>query len=174
MTGVQTCALPISLDVPGNIPGLDRRSSNKTAEWNFYCDPLAVQKVFDAGVPVFLVPLDATNQVPVSEIFKQELAAIDNPPARFYTKVLHLLTGALGQRDTFYLWDPITTACALDPDLAVFTKRKVAMVTDPGDEWGRVRETRDGTEIHVAARIDARRFEETMINAFSSYKITGN
>ena len=155
-----------ALDTPGNIQGLDRGSNNTTAEWNFYCDPLAAQKVFESGVPVFLVPLDATNQVPVSEAFKQGLAAINNPPARFYSKVLHLLTGALGQRDTFYLWDPITTACALDPGLAVFTKRKVAMVTDPGDEWGRVRETPDGVEIHVARKIDAGRFEEKLLNAF--------
>jgi len=162
-----------ALDVPGNIPGLDRRSNNISAEWNFYCDPQAVQIVLSSGVPVYVVPLDATNQVPISARFKNALASIHNPPAQFYSKALHILTGKLGQRDTFYLWDPITTACALDPDLAVFTKRKVAMVTEAGDEWGRIKETPDGAEIYIAARIDVCRFEDSLINAFSSFKTTG-
>jgi len=157
-----------ALDVPGNIQGLDRRSNNISAEWNFYCDPLAAQKVFESGVPVYLVPLDTTNQVPVSERFKKELAAIDNPPARFYSKVLHLLTGALGQSDTFYLWDPITTACALDPDLASFSKRTVEMVIQPGDEWGRVRETHDGIDLYVADKVNADMFENTLLEVLNS------
>lgn len=158
-----------ALDVPGNIQGLDRNSNNTTAEWNFYCDPLAAQKVFESGVPVYLVPLDATNQVPISEHLKSKLASLDNPPSRFYSKVLDLLTGALGQRDTFYLWDPITTACALEPSLASFKKRRVAMVTLPGDEWGRVRETEDGTPIFVADKIAPEFFDTVFLNSFSCY-----
>ena len=158
-----------ALDVPGNIQGLDRRSNNTTAEWNFYCDPLAAQMVFESGVPVYLVPLDATNRAPVSEKFKRELAAIDNPPAQFYSRVLNLLTGALGQRDTFYLWDPITTACAVNPSLAVFTKRRVAMVTQPEHAWGCVSETPDGVEINVAQQVNANKFENTFLDAFASF-----
>jgi pyrimidine-specific ribonucleoside hydrolase len=49
--------------VPGNITNLIPDSSNKVAEWNIYADPQAAREVFDAGLDMYLVPLDATNKV---------------------------------------------------------------------------------------------------------------
>jgi len=40
---------------------------NVSAEWNVYTDPLAASKVFQSGVPIVLVPLDATNQVRINQ-----------------------------------------------------------------------------------------------------------
>ncbi len=37
-----------------------------SAEWNAYWDPLALGPVWASRVPLVLVPLDATNQVPVT------------------------------------------------------------------------------------------------------------
>ena len=48
-----------ALDVPGN------NFDNPDAEWNIWADPTAAAEVFASGVPLTLVPLDATNQVPV-------------------------------------------------------------------------------------------------------------
>lgn len=156
-----------ALDVPGNIQALDSRSGNETAEWNFYCDPLAVKVVVDSGVPIFLVPLDATNQVPLTQNFKERLSNLETPAGKFTSKVIHLLTDTLGLRDQFYLWDPITTACAIEPALAQFNKRTVEMVTDPGTEWGRIKETVDGTSILSAHTVDSALFFKRLISAFS-------
>lgn len=49
--------------VPGNIPGLEPESINQIAEWNIASDPQAAKEVFEAGLNLYLVPLDATNQV---------------------------------------------------------------------------------------------------------------
>ena len=49
--------------VPGNITNLILDSSNKVAEWNIYADPQAAKEVFEAGLDMYLVPLDATNKV---------------------------------------------------------------------------------------------------------------
>jgi pyrimidine-specific ribonucleoside hydrolase len=49
--------------VPGNITNLIPDSSNKVAEWNIYADPQAAKEVFEAGLDMYLVPLDATNKV---------------------------------------------------------------------------------------------------------------
>ena len=63
-----------ALDIPGNIKEIAMWKANTTAEWNFFCDPLAAKKVLGSGVPVWLVPLDATNQVPVTRDFMTRLA----------------------------------------------------------------------------------------------------
>ncbi|NJD61025.1 MAG: nucleoside hydrolase [Anaerolineae bacterium] len=52
-----------AVDVPGNITGLIRESKNQVAEWNMIADPQAVKEVFESGLELFMVPLDATNKV---------------------------------------------------------------------------------------------------------------
>ena len=54
--------------VPGNITNLIPDSSNKVSEWNLISDPVAAAEVFDAGLEMYLVPLDSTNKV----IFQKE------------------------------------------------------------------------------------------------------
>jgi inosine-uridine nucleoside N-ribohydrolase len=49
--------------VPGNITGLDRESNNRVADWNMIADPQAAKEVFESGLDLYMVPLDATNKV---------------------------------------------------------------------------------------------------------------
>ena len=49
--------------VPGNITNLIPDSTNQVAEWNIIADPQAAEEVFDAGLDLYLIPLDSTNQV---------------------------------------------------------------------------------------------------------------
>lgn len=44
-------------------------TSNPYAEFNFFMDPFAAYQVIHSGIPVTLVPLDATNTIPVTEKF---------------------------------------------------------------------------------------------------------
>ena len=53
-----------ALDAPGNIgPG------HEGAEYNLWADPVAADAVLHSDVPVTLVPLDATNDVPITVHF---------------------------------------------------------------------------------------------------------
>ena len=161
-----------ALDVPGNIREVAAWKKNSTAEWNFFCDPLAAKTVIDSGVPVYLVPLDATNQIPVTLDFVNRLRdAGATPAAEFAANLLHLLVVRLRAGTGFYLWDPITTTCSLDNNLAEFSKRTVDVVTDPGTEWGRVYDAPDGTEIHSARILNKARFEETIIRVLSGKSV---
>src|SRR5688500_13044547 len=65
-----------ALAVPGNVtPG---------AEFNFYVDPEAAAAVFEAGLPIDLVPLDVTNQVVLSQVeLARRLAACSSALSRF-------------------------------------------------------------------------------------------
>ncbi len=53
--------------VPGNITGLIRDSNNRVADWNMIADPQAAKEVFESGLELYMVPLDATNKVLLSQ-----------------------------------------------------------------------------------------------------------
>src|SRR5574339_435294 len=53
--------------VPGNITGLNPESNNRVAEWNIIADPQAAKEVFESGLELYMVPLDATNKVILSQ-----------------------------------------------------------------------------------------------------------
>ena len=61
------------VDAPGNVfvDGLD---GDDPLEWNAYADPSAVAAVFATDVPIDLVPLDATDDVPVPADLPKRLA----------------------------------------------------------------------------------------------------
>jgi inosine-uridine nucleoside N-ribohydrolase len=49
--------------VPGNITELMPDSNNRLTEWNIIADPQAAKEVFESGLKLYMVPLDATNKV---------------------------------------------------------------------------------------------------------------
>ena len=60
-----------AVDVDGSMV----TEANSAAEWNIYCDPHAARLVFESGAPITLVPLDATNEMPVTPEFVDQLDA---------------------------------------------------------------------------------------------------
>lgn len=52
---------------PGNL--FTDYTSNPYAEFNVFGDPFATYQVIHSGIPVTLVPLDATNTIPISQEF---------------------------------------------------------------------------------------------------------
>lgn len=58
-----------AVESSGNLIEVDQTIKNTTAEWNIYVDPKAADNVFRSGVPITMVGLDVTNQVPVTPAF---------------------------------------------------------------------------------------------------------
>jgi purine nucleosidase len=81
------------------------------AEWNIVNDIPSAQKLFNAGVPIYLMPLDSTqlklDEVKRAFLFKQGTAVTDQ---------LTLLYHQWGQ-ETPTLYDPMTLAYLLRPEL---------------------------------------------------------
>ncbi|XP_020273633.1 uncharacterized protein LOC109848519 isoform X3 [Asparagus officinalis] len=46
--------------------------SNPYAEFNIFGDPFAAYQVFHSGIPITLIPLDATNTIPITKQFFKE------------------------------------------------------------------------------------------------------
>lgn len=56
--------------VPGNL--FTASSANPVAEFNIFSDPFAAYQVLHSGVPITMIPLDATNTIPVTDEFYSE------------------------------------------------------------------------------------------------------
>ncbi|XP_057771880.1 nucleoside hydrolase 3-like [Salvia miltiorrhiza] len=72
--GVGTSSPARSPEQPGPADGnlFTGFSSNPYAEFNMFADPFAAYQVIHSGIPVTLVPLDATNTIPMSVNFYEE------------------------------------------------------------------------------------------------------
>ncbi len=106
--------------VAGNIQALDLNSTNYVAEWNIYVDPKAAEIVFDSGVSVTLVPLDATNQVPFTKAFYDLLGMQQQPVLKVIYQLLKLFVDQNGDKsfEIYYLWDALAAMIAMDKNLA--------------------------------------------------------
>jgi pyrimidine-specific ribonucleoside hydrolase len=149
---------------PGNLG--DSVAGNRTAEWNIYIDPLAADRVLRSGVPVDLVPLDATNALPVTSAFTRRLARDSATPAA--ALAAQLLEGQLaadmGELD---FWDPLAATLAVDEELAPWGEQRIAVVTAEGPESGRTAVDPGGSPVRVAGAPERAAFEQHLLDSLS-------
>ena len=112
-----------AVDVPGNVNDSDEFvSPNGKAEWNFFVDPLAASKVFESDLPITLIPLDATNQVPVKIPFIDEFTRMARCPiGRMTSQVLESVRPFAAQ-GVFYAWDPLAAVYLVNPDIVTLNR----------------------------------------------------
>lgn len=92
-------------------------TSNPYAEYNIFVDPFAAYQVFHSGIPITLVPLDATNTIPLDYQFFMEFEQHQTTyEAQYCFQTLKIL------RDTwfddkfyksYFMWDSFTSGIAL-------------------------------------------------------------
>jgi pyrimidine-specific ribonucleoside hydrolase len=148
-----------AVSVPGNVDG-------SPAEGNFYVDPYAAEVVLRADTPVTLVPLDATNDVPVTRSFYDRLHR--TPATRAAKFVYDVLTkqSHLIRSGEYFFWDPLTAAAFTDGSLIATERRKVQVLTS-GPGAGSTRITNRGTPVRVAISANQARFERVLLSALS-------
>ena len=89
------------------------------AEFNIFVDPHAAHIVFQAGIPITLIPLDVTNQCLLKQEHVDRLLKIDSPITRFIKEAIEVYlrfsydSGYAGSA----LHDPLTLATVIAPEL---------------------------------------------------------
>ena len=152
-----------ALEVEGNVGISGVGIQNKYAEWNIYIDPVAANIVLNAGVPIILVPLDATQAVPVTRNFYETLGKNLNTPTA--NLVYEMLTANLGFVDSggFQFWDSLTAAIFTDESIASFQDFSVVVVEDEGSESGRTKPDSNGVNIKAAVSANQDKFEKLFL-----------
>ena len=116
-----------AVNVPGNV-GYESDIPNYDAEWNFYVDPHAADIVFQSQIPILLIPLDATNQVPITAEFKDKLGREKNTPE---ADIIHqFLSPGL------YFWDILTVVALTDRDIVTIQDYHLEVVLDKENHDG--------------------------------------
>ena len=141
------------------------KTDNTLAEWNMFIDPAAAKVVFASGAPIRLVPLDATQRVPIDMALLEQLQArAETPVAHFVAQVLATNRDFIRQ-GFYFAWDPLAAAALANP--AVVTFKPLAIdISDKPSELGRTVETkRRRANAQVAIDADVLRFRDVFMTA---------
>ncbi|KAI3690305.1 hypothetical protein L2E82_48285 [Cichorium intybus] len=90
--------------------------SNPYAEFNFFSDPFAAYQVIHSGIPITLVPLDATNTIPITaEFFETFQQNQDTYEAQYVFKSLKMARDTWFDNQFFtsyFMWDSFMSGVA--------------------------------------------------------------
>jgi pyrimidine-specific ribonucleoside hydrolase len=148
-----------AVESKGNVGNSGVNIQNEYAEWNIYIDPVAANIVFKSGIPIVLIPLDATDDVPVTRNFYNALEKNRNTPIA--KLVYELLTANLDFLDSggFQFWDSLTSSTFTDQSITKFKELNLSVVEEEGPESGRTKKDANGAKIRVAMSADQNKFE---------------
>ena len=152
-----------AIDVPGNAP---EKATSPVAEWNIYVDPAAAGIVFRSGIPITLVPLDATNQVPVDREFVSDFLARRRSVVGVTVGQLFALAQPMIDAHAFYAWDPLAAAVLTNPGI-VRTRDMAIDVVHTGEEVGRLKVRDTDPNMDVAYTASAAEFREVFFGALT-------
>ena len=156
-----------AISVPGNLQG-SIETDNTTAEWNIYVDPHAANIVIESGAPVTLVPLDATNDVPVTMAFYRVMQKDHATPAADF--VFQALTSSLDfiQSGGYWFWDSLAAVVATEGKNVVAIQGGAAhVIVGEGEESGRTVLGRGKGMIRAAYHADREKFEQIFLNVLN-------
>ncbi len=134
-----------AVDVPGNVPGTD-------AEWNLWIDVPAARQVIESDTPITVVPLDATNEVPVPGFWPDALRAAPQSPAVSYLRSL-VDTFPAVTSGFFYLWDELAASVAAGESFVSSQDETLVVATDDGPRLGATVRNANGTSVQVATAV---------------------
>ena len=112
------------------------------AEWNVYVDPAAASTVLRSAIPMTIVPLDASDNVPITSFVRGAAQA------HHQTAAMRIIATML--RDPYYLqtpvyfWDPLVAVAATDASVLRLRTARLVIDQVPGSDVGLTGITRPG------------------------------
>ena len=125
--------------VGGNLYESPTPIDNEVAEWNIWVDPLAAQEVFvetlELGVPLYLSPLDATNQIPFTATDAAAWRTAGTPEAILAADLMEqFFFPVIGPQPS--VWDLVAAINLSEPTFCDETPLAIDVVTEPGNTQG--------------------------------------
>ncbi len=145
-----------AFDVPGNVFGPDAEKFDGTQEVNMWLDPASADKVFAGLRRVDIVPLDATNDVPITPSYVERLGREGRTAE---AKLVHAIVtqpdlAPYVQDGSAFWWDTLASSEVLDAVSPVKLRTAKVDVRQDGAAAGRTYVTPKGTSQHVGYDAD--------------------
>ena len=155
-----------AVDVGGNV-----LYANPDAEFNIWADPHAAAMVFATDIPITMIPLDATNALPVTPYLYEAVAAHRDasPVAAFMADYLD----ATPLQGGMHHWDELAAVAATDESVATIDERLLEVVETGGPSAGATVVSDSGRPVRVAVEADVELFERTFYEAILGTSETG-
>lgn len=156
-----------SLDGHGNVVQVN---ADGTQEWNAFWDPYAVERVLASSIPMEVIGLESSEELPLTNELKMHWAGLRKYPAvDLAGQAYSLLVNPPIQTAQLYFWDILTVISALYPEVVLTAeKRKVKVITN-GTAAGRMEEDPNGREITLVTKADKdlffKKFDELLMRA---------
>lgn len=109
------------------------------AEFNIFVDPHAAHIVFHSGIPITLIPLDATHKCLLNQEHVDRLLKIKSPISRFIKEAVEVYLKSsleLGYQGSA-LHDPLTLATIIAPELLTLKEHYVDVDISGGVSMGK-------------------------------------
>jgi pyrimidine-specific ribonucleoside hydrolase len=159
-------------------------NSTPTAEFNVYCDPEAAHVVFTSGIPIKMIGLNVTHQVPATAERRAQIRKIGNRASAHVADMLDFYSRHEDAGGSMH--DPLAVAALVDPEILTFEPMHVAIelngthtygmtVCDgrhlrPNPGAGAARPPRGAApNAEVAVAVNADRFWELFLDVLATY-----
>jgi purine nucleosidase len=150
-----------ALNVKGNV---EEEGTDGSAEWNVYADPHAFKQILETKLPIKLITLDLTNELPVTRDF---IARLEQMSENSRASALAATLWSLVKGFDYYFWDTITAAVAINPALFTFKEMKIDVSTS-GKNMGKTSGSMFGKKVQVATNVDKKAFEELLLSVLAT------
>ena len=154
-----------AIDVKGNVAMHDHDGS---AEWNAYWDPEATSWLISSGLSLCLVPLDATNALPVNRDFLQTLAASHTPVSDLAGQFWAATVTAIPTYEfTYFMWDILATSILGLAKSAYEREKGTLSVSTAAPQAGRIFRDPAGSEVSWVMTVNASEARAFVLHHFT-------
>lgn len=156
-----------SLDGHGNVVQVN---ADGTQEWNAFWDPYAVERVLASNIPMEVIGLESSEELPLTNELKMHWAGLRKYPAvELAGQAYSLLVNPPIQTAQLYFWDILTVISALYPEVVLTAEKRKVKVITKGTAAGRMEEDPNGREITLVTKADKdlffKKFDELLMRA---------
>lgn len=147
----------------GNVIAPDHDGS---AEWNIFCHPAASQLFLKSGVPVIMIPLDITHQLPIDNYLIYHLGK--NKSKVLSKLALKILQPEFDPKGSNYMNSIVAPVYLGDPEIFNYETKSIA-IEQRGTSMGNIYRTSLGSRIKQVNFVDAETFYDFIIKQLKQF-----
>ena len=156
-----------SLDGHGNVVQVN---ADGTQEWNAFWDPFALETVLKSNIPMQVIGLESSEELPLTDELRMHWASLSEHPAMdLVAQGYCLLVNPPIPTSQLYFWDVLTVISALYPAVVLKTEKHKVRVITQGLAAGRLEDDPAGREITLVTKADKnlffKKFDELLLRS---------